>query len=67
MFDRMKMLAAMERSGYSGKDIAKEINMSYRNFARRMASGSWRSDEIETIADLLGIDIQEIFFAKGLS
>lgn len=67
VFDRSKLVAAMELKGYSGKDIARVINMSYRNFTRRMASGSWRSDEIETIADLLDIDIGEIFFAKRLS
>lgn len=67
MFDKQKFLAAMNRKGISGKEIAKEINMSYRNFTRRMASGSWRSNEIETMADLLEIDIDEVFFAKELA
>ena len=56
---------AIVRKGYTQSDIANKIGISSKTFGNRLKKGSFRSDEIELMIDILEIsDPMFIFFGK---
>ena len=68
MFDKTKFKEVVDRSGYKGKYIAKEIGMSYNLYLQKSNGlAQWKADEIMNLSDTLRLRKNErdaIFFAK---
>lgn len=68
MFDKNKFKEAVDRSGYKGTFIAKEIGMSYPLYLQKSNGyAQWKADEIMCLSNTLRLRKPErdaIFFAK---
>jgi hypothetical protein len=68
MFDKNKFKEVVDRSGYKGTFIAKELGMSYALYLQKSNGYSqWKADEIMSISETLRLRKQErdaIFFCK---
>ena len=65
MLDVYAFKAALEKKGYTQKQLAKEIGISTRTLSNRIKTGDFGSVEIKKISEILEIsDPMSVFFAN---
>lgn len=56
MYQANKVKAAIVESGKSGRELAKDMGMSERQFYRKLNSGKWYPQEIQALSANAGWD-----------
>ncbi|MDR3258283.1 MAG: hypothetical protein LBT51_01550 [Fusobacteriaceae bacterium] len=63
-----KLKGKIAEKGYTQVEISKRLGISTKTFRKRMKTGIFQSDELDILAEILGItDVCEIFFIPEVS
>ena len=66
MLNKNKILALIIENGLSRESVAKELDISYISFNRKLNSNSFKKTELEFLKNLLKVDNTDIFFENNL-
>ncbi|CAM3399907.1 hypothetical protein [Pseudostreptobacillus hongkongensis] len=66
MLNKNKILALIIENGLSRESVAKELDISYISFNRKLNSNSFKKTELEFLKNLLKVDNTDIFFENDL-